>query len=94
MEHVSDGQPQFPPLDYLSLSLFSLVLVGALAAVPAFGYFVGYTWLDWVLLVILYYVSGMGTTVGYHRLISHRSFECRPWVKVALLIAGGWTLEN
>ena len=41
MEHVIDGKPQPLSLDYLSLSLFSLILVGALVAVPAFGYFVG-----------------------------------------------------
>ncbi len=94
MEHVIDAKTQPRSIDYLSLTLFALVMVVALVAVPAFGYFVGYTWLDWALLVILYYVTGMGITVGYHRLLSHRSFECRPWVKVALLIAGGWALEN
>ncbi|HZC67240.1 MAG TPA: acyl-CoA desaturase [Nitrospirales bacterium] len=74
--------------------MFGLVLAGAVVAVPVFGYYVGYTWIDWALLVVLYFASGLGITVGYHRLIAHRSFECRPWVKVALLIAGGWALEN
>src|SRR5947209_4899046 len=69
-------------------------MAGALVVVPVFGYYVGYTWVDWALLVVLYFASGLGITVGYHRLVAHRSFECRPWVKVALLIAGGWALEN
>jgi stearoyl-CoA desaturase (delta-9 desaturase) len=43
---------------------------------------------------ILYLISGLGITVGYHRMISHRSFRCPDWVKVALLVAGGWALEN
>ncbi len=94
MEHIADVKPRPQSLDYLSLSLFSLVAAGTLVAVPTFGYLVGYTWLDWVALVILYYATGMGVTVGYHRLLSHRSFECRPWVKAALLIAAGWALEN
>ena len=80
--------------DYLALSLFGLVAAGALVAVPVFGYYVGYTWIDWALLIVLYFASGLGITVGYHRLIAHRSFECRAWVKGALLIAGGWALEN
>jgi len=42
----------------------------------------------------LYVATGLGITVGYHRLISHRSFECHPWVKALLLIAGGWALQN
>jgi hypothetical protein len=71
-----------------------MVVAGALVAVPVFGYYVAYTWIDWALLVVLYFASGLGITVGYHRLIAHRSFECKPWVKVALLIAGGWALQN
>lgn len=94
VERVIDAKQQPVPLDYLALSLFSLVVVGALVAVPAYGYLVGYTWLDWMLCAVLYLASGMGITVGYHRLIAHRSFECRPWVEAALLIAGGWALEN
>jgi stearoyl-CoA desaturase (delta-9 desaturase) len=47
-----------------------------------------------VLFSILYLVTGLGITVGYHRLISHRSFECHPWVKAFLLMAGGWALQN
>lgn len=95
MERVAEGiEPPRIAIDYLALSVFALVLVGALVAVPVFGYYVGYTWLDWTLFALLYFVSGIGITVGYHRLLSHRSFECRPWVKGALLIAGGWALEN
>lgn len=39
-------------------------------------------------------ITGLGITVGYHRLISHRSFTCPDWVKTAFLIAGGWALQN
>ena len=95
MENVAgDGEYARVSYDYLSLSLFGSVMAGALVVVPVFGYYVGYTWVDWALLVVLYFASGLGITVGYHRLVAHRSFECRPWVKVALLIAGGWALEN
>src|SRR5207244_3624022 len=87
------GQPRIH-LDYFALALFSLILGGSLVAVPVFGYYVGYTWLDWALCAALYFATGMGITVGYHRLISHRSFECRSWMKVTLLIVGGWALEN
>ena len=30
----------------------------------------------------------------YHRLLTHRSFECPDWVKACLLVAGGWALQN
>lgn len=74
--------------------LFVLVTLGAVVGVPVYGYIHGYTWLDWTMCLILYVVSALGITVGYHRLVSHRSFECPDWVKGALLVAGGWALEN
>ena len=74
--------------------LFSAVTLVALIGVPAFGLIYGYTWIDWTLFAILYVVTGLGITVGYHRFIAHRSFEARPVFKVALLIAGGWALQN
>ena len=30
----------------------------------------------------------MGITVGYHRMITHRSFESHPWIKICLLVMG------
>jgi fatty-acid desaturase len=62
--------------------------------VPLFAYFYDYTLLDWVLLAVLYIVTGMGITVGYHRMITHRSFESHPWVKACLLVMGGWAVQN
>ena len=43
---------------------------------------------------LLYVMTGLGITVGYHRLLAHRSFDCPNWVKGCLLVAGGWALEN
>jgi stearoyl-CoA desaturase (delta-9 desaturase) len=77
-----------------TIALFSSIIVGALAAIPTFAYFYDYTWIDWSLFAVLYFVSGLGITVGYHRLMSHRSFDCPNWVKASLLIAGAWALQN
>lgn len=81
-------------LDYTVIVLFFTVVLTALIGVPLFGFIYGYTWLDWTLFGILYAVTGLGITVGYHRLISHRSFTCPDAVKLALLIAGGWAFQN
>ena len=82
------------PFDYSTTFLFSLVSVGALVGLPTFAYFYDYSWVDWLMFGLLYISSGLGITVGYHRLITHRSFTCPNWVKGVLLIAGGWALEN
>ncbi len=79
---------------YITKLLFGLVTLSAVIGVPAYGFLVGYTWLDWTMFGLLYMITGLGITVGYHRLISHRSFACPDWVKAAFLIAGGWALQN
>jgi stearoyl-CoA desaturase (delta-9 desaturase) len=81
-------------LNVTATVLFVLVVLTAVVGVPVYGYVQGYTWLDWTMCLILYVVSGLGITVGYHRLTAHRSFQCPDWVKAVLLIAGGWALEN
>jgi len=81
-------------VDYPTLIVFSLVCVSALIGVPLFGFVYGYTAADWILFAALYIVTGLGITVGYHRLFSHRSFTCPKGVELFFLIAGGWAMEN
>jgi len=86
--------PQIRQMNYFTIVLFSIISIATVIGVPLFGYVYGYTWLDWTLFGVLYVATGLGITVGYHRLISHRSFTCATPVKIALLIAGGCALEN
>ena len=85
------GQPQ---RDYTTMFLFGLIVFATIIGVPIFAYFYDFSWVDWSLFFILYIVTGLGITVGYHRFVAHRSFKCKDSVKVALLIAGGMALEN
>jgi stearoyl-CoA desaturase (delta-9 desaturase) len=50
--------------------------------------------LDLVLALVLYVLTGLGITVGYHRCFTHRSFEPAPAVKVALAVLGSMTLQG
>ena len=76
--------PQNRKFDYFAIMLFSIISVATVIGVPLFGYLYGYTWLDWTLFGVLYAVTGLGITVGYHLLISHRSFTCSAPVKIVL----------
>lgn len=80
--------------DFRNAILFGVLTPVTLIGLPTFAYFYDYTWVDWSLFAALYVVTGLGITVGYHRLLAHRSFTCPDWVKAALLVAGGWALEN
>lgn len=81
-------------VDYFSIILFGAIFLVSVVGLPAFSYFYDFSWVDWTLFGILYVVTGLGITVGYHRLLSHRSFACPSPVRIALLIAGGWAMEN
>ena len=49
---------------------------------------------DLLLLLVMYTVIAFGVTVGYHRMLTHRSFQPRPAVKLVLLILGSMGLEG
>jgi len=51
-------------------------------------------WRDIVVFAILYLVTGLGVTVGFHRLFTHRSFATRPWVRGVFAAAGSMAIEG
>jgi stearoyl-CoA desaturase (delta-9 desaturase) len=51
-------------------------------------------WLDIVLLGVFYVVFMHGVTVGFHRLFTHRSFEARRPLKVALAVLGSMSFQG
>ena len=78
----------------INILLFLLITLITLIGVPTFGVLVGFTTLDWMLLAMGYCLTGLGITVGYHRLFTHHSFQAHPLVQYVLLILGGWALQN
>lgn len=86
--------PAQPVFSWWTLGLFCAIAAATVVGIPLYGYYVGFTLFDWMLFLVMYMVTGMGITVGYHRLVSHQSFECPDWVKRCLLVAGGWALQN
>ena len=83
-----------PQRDYPTMFLFGLIVMTTIVGLPVYAYFYDFSWVDWSMFVMLYMITGLGITVGYHRLITHRSFKCPKWVEAAFLIAGGMALEN
>ncbi|MCW2501826.1 MAG: stearoyl-CoA 9-desaturase [Actinomycetia bacterium] len=64
-----------------------------LVAIPlAWGHGVAVT--DLVLLLVLYVVSGLGITVGFHRLFTHGSFTANRPLRIALAVAGSMALQG
>lgn len=49
---------------------------------------------DLIIAGVFYVITGLGITVGYHRLLTHRSFDVPNWVRVGWAIAGSLAVQG
>jgi stearoyl-CoA desaturase (delta-9 desaturase) len=49
---------------------------------------------DLVVLALLYLLTGFGVTLGFHRLLTHRSFKTTPWMRGTLAALGSMAVEG
>jgi stearoyl-CoA desaturase (Delta-9 desaturase) len=71
----------------------TLPLVGLIAAIALLWN----TWIGWTeltLLIVGYLLTGIGVTVGYHRLFTHRAFQTKQWVRWTFAILGSMAVEG
>ena len=54
----------------------------------------GFDWLNLGLLIGMYVASGLGVTVGYHRLFAHRAFATSRIVHATLAMLGPMAVEG
>ncbi|PPK70336.1 acyl-CoA desaturase [Actinokineospora auranticolor] len=78
----------------IAVYVFILVPFAALvAAVPLlWGWGIG--WVDVALAVFFFYWSGLGVTVGYHRLFTHGSFKAKRPLKIVLAVMGSMAVQS
>jgi stearoyl-CoA desaturase (delta-9 desaturase) len=51
-------------------------------------------WRDLAIFGVIYVVTGLGITVGFHRLLTHRSFKTGPAVRAILAALGSAAIEG
>jgi len=51
-------------------------------------------WSDLIVFAIMYVTTGLGITVGFHRLFTHRSFKCGKAVRATLAALGSMAIEG
>lgn len=98
-----DGTSPFPEAEErVPAGRLQVALTGAIVVLPliALGAAVllawgrGVTLTDLMLAAILYVVTGLGVTVGFHRLFTHSSFTARPWLRVVLAVTGSMGFQG
>src|SRR5829696_7592475 len=53
-----------------------------------------FTWIDLAALAVAYIATCVGVTVGFHRLLTHRSFQTYPAVRYTLAVLGTLAIEG
>jgi stearoyl-CoA desaturase (delta-9 desaturase) len=49
---------------------------------------------DLIVLVVMYMVTAVGITVGFHRLLTHRAFASYPWVERTFAVLGSLSVQG
>ena len=78
-------------LGYLTVFLLPFVSV-ALAIIVLWNQYVGPR--DVVLLIALYSATGLGVSVGYHRMLTHGSFHTYPAIRYTFALLGSMAAEG
>jgi stearoyl-CoA desaturase (Delta-9 desaturase) len=51
-------------------------------------------WREVAIFAVMYTLTAIGVTVGFHRLLTHRAFQTRPWLKYTLAVLGSMSLQG
>lgn len=78
------------------------IITGAVTVVPVLGlglvawqlWAVALGWNDILVFLAMYIATGLGVTVGFHRLFTHRSFKTIRPIRVALAALGSMAIEG
>ncbi|MBZ0172948.1 MAG: fatty acid desaturase, partial [Phycisphaerales bacterium] len=93
-EHASPAPGPLPLAERaVTLAVILLPVVGLVAAVVyAWGWGVG--WTEVALMLGMYIATGLGITVGFHRLFTHCSFTTGPVVTAVFGVLGSMAFEG
>jgi len=72
-----------------SITIVLVHLLGLAALMPYF-----FSWTGVVFLIVGIHVFGQGITIGYHRLLTHRSFKTPKWMEHIIAIVGICCMED
>jgi len=76
-------------LNWFTAFVLAVFHIGAVAALFMFS------WRNFAIAVVMYYIAtGLGISMGYHRLHTHRSYKVPLWMEYFFAVCGTLTLEG
>ena len=86
--------PSRPAINWVTTTMFTLTMLGAVTLVPWWGYAHGYGLAAWAGFLFFLCANGLAITSGYHRLWAHRTYEAHWSLRVIYLVFGTMALQN
>ena len=78
-----------PPINWVTTIVLALFHIGAIAALFMFS------WRSFAIAAFLFWMAtGLGISLGYHRLHTHRSYQVPLWLEYFFAVCGTLTLEG
>ena len=91
--HEDDGEPSLTE----KIVMVNVVVIPMIALLAVIATSWSYGFMGWLYIGLLFggwYLTGLGITVGYHRLFSHHSFQCTRSVKIFWAVVGALAVEG
>ena len=89
LEPKSSACPGAKGLNWPTVIAIGLFHIGAIAALFMFS------WRSFLVALFLYWVAtGLGISMGYHRLHTHRGYKCPVWLEYFFALCGSLTLRG
>jgi len=79
---------------WLNIGFFAVTTLFGVIGAPLYVYKYGLSLSEVFLFLFFVYASGMGITVGYHRLFSHATYKATPFMRFLLLFFGAAAFEQ
>lgn len=86
---VPEAVPPYKVNRVYAGTIIAVHLLGLLAFVPYF-----FSWIGLFSMIVGVHLFGQGITIGYHRLLTHRSFKTPQWVEYTLTTLGLCCLQD
>jgi stearoyl-CoA desaturase (delta-9 desaturase) len=80
--------------DWINIVFLTLTPIIGLGGTALYTWKHGFHWWMAILFVVMYLCVGLSICGGYHRLFSHKSYECSPIVQVFYAIFGAMAAQN
>jgi stearoyl-CoA desaturase (delta-9 desaturase) len=82
------------PIVWGNVLFLTLTPLAAAIAVPWYIFSFGVTWVEIAACVVMWLVTGLSITAGYHRLFTHRAYSAPAPVRALFAIVGAAAFEN